>query len=151
MSHSNQRTFQWDTLYKKMKKFIKNEKAFKSITYISCILCVYRSLKKKYYHLLFSINTVQYIYIYIYVNHATPIFRIVLAGDHMQLEPEVISNFALEKRFNLSLLGKPSLYIVQCKLWQSYFRMCACHQTVNFRPWTFECCHWLKLQRWLTV
>ena len=31
--------------------------------------------------------------------------RVVLAGDHMQLEPEVISPFALEKRLNLSLLG----------------------------------------------
>jgi len=32
--------------------------------------------------------------------------RVVLAGDHMQLEPEVISSFALEKRFNLSMLER---------------------------------------------
>ena len=31
--------------------------------------------------------------------------RVVLAGDHMQLEPEVVSPYALEKRLNLSLLG----------------------------------------------
>jgi hypothetical protein len=29
----------------------------------------------------------------------------VLAGDHMQLDPEVVSAFAQEKRLNLSLLG----------------------------------------------
>ena len=32
--------------------------------------------------------------------------RVVLAGDHMQLEPEVVSALAQEKRLNLSLLGR---------------------------------------------
>jgi len=32
--------------------------------------------------------------------------RIVLAGDHMQLEPEIVSSFAMEKRLNLSLLER---------------------------------------------
>lgn len=36
-------------------------------------------------------------------------FRIVLAGDHMQLEPEIVSTFAMEKGLNISLLGNYTL------------------------------------------
>lgn len=32
--------------------------------------------------------------------------RIVLAGDHMQLSPEVFSDFARDKQFNKSLLER---------------------------------------------
>ena len=34
------------------------------------------------------------------------LFRIVLAGDHMQLSPEVFSQYATEKRLNKSLLER---------------------------------------------
>ena len=37
---------------------------------------------------------------------ATSATRIVLAGDHMQLEPDVTSDFATEKRLNVSLLER---------------------------------------------
>ena len=32
--------------------------------------------------------------------------RVVLAGDHMQLSPEVFSQFAMEKKFNKSCLER---------------------------------------------
>ena len=37
---------------------------------------------------------------------ATAATRIVLAGDHMQLEPDVTSDFAMEKHLNVSLLER---------------------------------------------
>ena len=37
---------------------------------------------------------------------ASPKTRIVLAGDHMQLSPEVFSHYATEKRLNKSLLER---------------------------------------------
>ena len=37
---------------------------------------------------------------------ATSITRVVLAGDHMQLEPDVNSDFATEKKLNVSLLER---------------------------------------------
>ena len=37
---------------------------------------------------------------------ATAATRIVLAGDHMQLEPDVTSDFAMEKNLNVSLLER---------------------------------------------
>ena len=37
---------------------------------------------------------------------ATAATRVVLAGDHMQLEPDVTSDFATEKRLNVSLLER---------------------------------------------
>ena len=40
-----------------------------------------------------------------YIELMVVLVRVVLAGDHMQLEPEVVSPYALEKRLNLSLLG----------------------------------------------
>jgi len=39
-------------------------------------------------------------------NYVWCLFRIVLAGDHMQLSPEVFSQYATEKRLNKSLLER---------------------------------------------
>ena len=52
--------------------------------------------------------------------------RIVLAGDHMQLSPEVFSSFALERKFNKSLLER--LY----NLYPNDYS-CKIHLTENYR------------------
>ena len=52
--------------------------------------------------------------------------RLVLAGDHMQLSPEVFSTFTLEKKFNKSLLERLyNLYPVNYP--------CKIHLTENYR------------------
>ena len=52
--------------------------------------------------------------------------RLVLAGDHMQLSPEVFSTFTLEKKFNKSLLERLyNLYPINYP--------CKIHLTENYR------------------
>ena len=51
--------------------------------------------------------------------------RVVLAGDHMQLSPEVFSSFALDKKFNKSLLERlydlyPPNFICKIHLIENY-------------------------------
>lgn len=56
---------------------------------------------------------------------ATPITRIVLAGDHMQLSPELFSQFAKEKNLHVSLLERlyehyPANYPCKILLCENY-------------------------------